>query len=65
MTGTETKNILITVRCNCGKKLGEVFGFFKLKCDNKPRHGRKNVLVQGYTDQGQAVIEGVWPEIMP
>lgn len=63
---TEKKpGVFITIRCTCGRKLGEIFGFFRLKCNNKPMHERQNVIVEGYTDQGQAVIEGITPEILP
>lgn len=72
MIATKNPSILVDIRCKCGQKIGEVFGFFRLKCSNKPMHekqmpeiGKQNVIVEGYTHEGQAVIEGIWPEMIP
>lgn len=64
------KGILLDIKCKCGQKIGEVFGFFRLKCTNKPIHekmdiGKHNVIVEGYTHRDEVVIEGIWPDIMP
>lgn len=55
----------VNIICTCGHKIGEVFGFFRLPCRKKKDHGGKKVIVEGYTDQGKCVIEGITPDIMP
>jgi len=53
-----------TIRCQCGNKIGEVCGQFRLKCRKKKMHNDKHVIVQGYTYQDKVVIEGITPEVL-
>ena len=56
------KGVFIPVRCLCGKRLGDIFGFFRLKCRQKHRHNGKCVIVEGYTHNNAVVIEGITPD---
>lgn len=64
LTEKSRSDIFVTIRCSCGQYLGEAFGFFRLPCHKKKKHGGKKVIIQGYTDQGKAVIEEITPEIL-